>query len=181
MKYVMRLILSMNCAESIRPAFMHLAKVAERTNCVIILVGHLNKSHAAAQYRGLGSVDIVNAVPSVLYLGVTDKADGIRTIVHGKSNFEEQGASQSFRLTKKGGFEWLGECDATIEDVTSGDSAGRMSKLELASEFLRDVLSEEAMASVELDDLAEENGIKLATLKRAKKAIGVEAKKVNGR
>jgi len=173
--------ISMNRAESIRPAFMHLAKVAERTNCAIILVGHLNKSRVVAQYKGLGSVDIVNAVPSVLYLGVTDSAAGIRAVVHGKSNFAEQGASQSFRLSKKDGFEWLGECDAVIDDVISGDSTGRMSKLEIASEFLRDILAEEAMDSVELSALAEEHGIRMATLKRAKENIGVEAKKVAGR
>ena len=173
--------ISMNRAESIRPAFMHLSKVAERTNCSIILVGHLNKSRGASQYRGLGSVDIINSVPSALYVGVTDKENGVRAIVHGKANFNEQGASQSFRLTKKGGFEWLGECGATIEDVVSGDTAGRMSKLEIASEFLRDALAEEAMTSVELAALAKENGIKFATLKRARESMGVEARKVNGR
>ena len=173
--------ISMNRAESIRPAFMQLAKVAERTQCAILLVGHLNKSRAAAQYRGLGSVDIVNAVPSVLYLGMVDAGDGVRAVVHGKSNFCEQGVSQSFRLSKTSGFEWLGECDATLEDVVSGDRSVRMSKLELASEFLKEVLAEDAMSSVELAALAEENGIAPATLKRAKESIGVDAKRVNGR
>jgi len=100
---------------------------------------------------------------------------------HNKANFAEQGASQSFRLSKKDGFEWLGECDATIEDVvSSSESTGRMSKLEMASDFLRDALAHEAMASVELAALAEGYGITPATLKRAKEAVGVEAKRVNG-
>jgi len=71
---------SMNRAESIRPAFMHLAKVAERTNCAMLLVGHLSKSRVAAQYRGLGSVDIVNSVSNALYIGVIDSTDGVRAI-----------------------------------------------------------------------------------------------------
>ena len=173
--------ISMNRAESIRPAFTRLSKVAERTNCAILLVGHLNKSRTVSQYKGLGSVDILNAVPSVLFLGITDSVAGIRAAVHGKSNFAEQGVSRSFRLSRENGFEWLGACDATINDIIAGDSGRRMSKLEIASEFLRDVLAEEAIASVDLSALAGEYGIKAATLKRAKGVIGVEAKKVNGR
>jgi archaellum biogenesis ATPase FlaH len=173
--------ISMNRAESIRPAFMRLAKVAERTNCAVVLVGHLNKSRGGiAQYRSLGSVDIVNSVPSVLYVGMTDAANGIRSFVHGKANLTEQGVSQSFRLTKKDGFEWLGESDATIEDVTSGGSTERLSKLELASEFLREVLAEEAVSSLRLADLAEKQGITTATLKRAKEIVGVDVRRVNG-
>jgi hypothetical protein len=55
-----------------------------------------------------------------------------------------------------------------------------LSKLEIASEFLRDALAEEAMNSVNLAALAAEHGIKSATLKRAKEAVGVGAKRVNG-
>jgi archaellum biogenesis ATPase FlaH len=172
---------SMNRAESVRPAFTRLSQVAERTNSAILLVGHLSKSRTAAQYRGLGSVDIVNAVPSVLYLGVTDRENSIRAVVHGKSNFDELGASQSFRLNKERGFEWLGECGATVEDVTSGSvGAARMSKIEFAAEFLREALSENSLSAVELAELAADNGISAATLKRAKDTVGVRAERVDG-
>ena len=55
-----------------------------------------------------------------------------------------------------------------------------MGKLELATEFLRDALAEEPMASEALAALAEDYGITPATLRRAKEAIGVKAKRVDG-
>jgi predicted ATP-dependent serine protease len=45
---------SMNNAESIRPVFTQLAGIAERTNCAIVLVGHVNKGSSTASDRLLG-------------------------------------------------------------------------------------------------------------------------------
>lgn len=95
----------MNSAESVRPAFTHLTAIAQKHNCAIILVGHFNKSKGNAQYRGLGSIDIVNSVPSVMYVGYIDRENGIRAIVHGKSNYSEAGISQVFSLSKEDGFQ----------------------------------------------------------------------------
>ena len=109
---------SMNRAESARPALIHLEQVAERTGSAILIVGHISKGRGKAQHKGLGSVDMVNAVPSVLMLG---KAEGLepdeRVITHLKGNFSELGASQKFRLNKSDGFQWLGECDITPDDI----------------------------------------------------------------
>jgi predicted ATP-dependent serine protease len=41
--------------ETVRKTLMHLRGVAERTDCAILLIGHLTKSQTKAQYRGLGS------------------------------------------------------------------------------------------------------------------------------
>ena len=91
--------MSMNRAESIRPMLTHLEKVAERTDSAILLIGHVTKGSVKASHRGLGSIDIMNSVPSVLYLG---RADGlerdVRCIAQGKNNFSEFGTSLLFRL-----------------------------------------------------------------------------------
>ncbi|MDR2903730.1 MAG: AAA family ATPase, partial [Clostridiales bacterium] len=109
---------SMNRAESVRPALMHLERVAERTQSAVIVVGHISKGRGKAQHKGLGSVDIVNSVPSVLLLG---RAEGIepdeRVITHLKGNFTELGASQKFRLNKTDGFQWMGESDVTPDEI----------------------------------------------------------------
>jgi len=57
-----------------------LGKIAARTDCAILLKGHLTKSQTKAQYRGLGSQDIFNAIPSVLNLGKVD--EDVRVLVH---------------------------------------------------------------------------------------------------
>ena len=176
---------SMNRAESVRPVFTHLERVAERTDSAIIIVGHISKGRGKAQHRGLGSVDIVNAVPSVLMLG---KAEGLesdeRVIAHLKSNFAEIGASQMFRLNKQDGFQWLGESDITPDEIVSFNakkSKADTNRLEEAIEFLTELLAEEdEIPALEAIELAHESGIAKMTLDRARKAAGVKSKRVDG-
>jgi hypothetical protein len=173
--------ISMNRAESVRPALTHLEKVAERTNSVILLVGHLNKARGTAQHRALGSVDMINAVPSALFLGkVAGYDDDIRVVAHGKSNFAELSDSQMFRLSKKNGFEWLGECDATADEVTVSTRSSRSNRVEEAADFLREVLLGGAMLSTDIEELAAANGISDRTLNRAKKVAEVKTVRVDG-
>lgn len=50
--------------------FKHLAAVAKRYECAIVLIAHLNKTASMkAAYRMLGSVDITAAARSILIVG----------------------------------------------------------------------------------------------------------------
>ena len=176
---------SMNRSESVRPALTRLARVAERTKSAILLVGHISKGRGKAQHRGLGSVDIVNSVPSVLYLG---RAEGlerdVRVVAHGKSNFDEQGAAQMFRLNKAGGFTWLGENeDITPDDIINFNAAKARedkSKVEEAVDFLEELLSDGDISTAEALEMADELGISRRTLERARKAANVKSIRVDG-
>ena len=56
-----------NRANSIRPFMTNLSETARKTGCAIVLIGHLNKNTSGkANYRGLGSIDILAAARSVL-------------------------------------------------------------------------------------------------------------------
>jgi len=175
---------SMNRAESIRPVFTHLERVAERHHCAILLVGHINKGRGKAQHRGLGSVDIVNSVPSVLYLGKVEGYDrDTRVVCHGKSNFAELGVAQMFRLNKADGFSWLGECDATPEDIlnySANKAREDKSKVDEAVDFLTDMLSDGGLPATEMIEQAEELGISKKTLERARETIGAKSNRVDG-
>ena len=60
----------MNRANEVRPIFMRLGQVAQRTGCAILLIGHLNKAAGMQSLqRGLGSIDIAAAVRSVMFIG----------------------------------------------------------------------------------------------------------------
>jgi predicted ATP-dependent serine protease len=175
---------SMNRAESVRPALMHLERVAERTQSAFIVVGHISKGRGKAQHKGLGSVDIVNAVPSVLLLG---RAEGLepdeRVISHLKGNFTELGMSQKFRLNKTDGFQWMGESDVTPDEIINynakKDKEDR-SKITEAVDFLTDLLADGALPTAEVTELAGESGIAKRTLERARKEMGVKSSKVDG-
>ena len=176
---------SMNRSESVRPALIHLERVAERTESAIVLIGHVNKSRGKAQHRGLGSIDVINAVPSVLYLGRAEGLDpDVRAVAVGKCNFAEIGITQLFRLNKTDGFSWAGESEDITPDDIMHFSAVRVredkSKVDEAVDFLYDVLSDESLPSANVIAQADEAGISKRTLERARKTIGVKPKQLDG-
>jgi len=176
--------MSMGRVESMRPILTHLENVAERTQSAILLIGHVNKGRGKAQHRGLGSVDIINSVPSVMYLGRAEGLDrDVRAVAHGKSNFAELAPTQTFRLNKKDGFQWLGENeDITPDDILNYNAKKERedkSKLDEAADFLLDLLSEGDIPAIEAIELADEAGISKRTLERARQAENIKSKKVN--
>ena len=49
--------------------FLKLGMIAEKTGCAIVLIEHLNKSSGTqSTYRGLGSIDIIAAVRSLIFI-----------------------------------------------------------------------------------------------------------------
>jgi RecA-family ATPase len=77
-------------ASGTRPAFKHLARVAERTDCSFIFIGHLTKRGGSnALYRGLGSIDIAASARSILTVGRLKENE--RAFTHTKSNLSASG------------------------------------------------------------------------------------------
>jgi archaellum biogenesis ATPase FlaH len=162
---------SMNSADGVRPMMKILAGVAERTDCAIVIIGHLNKSKGKSQYRGLGSIDIYAAARSVLVVGRI--GEYTRAIVQDKSNLAPPGKSLSFELDPALGFKWCGECDATVDDVMRKKS-NRETQNEKAIRIILEVLGNgDEVAANELYAEAREGGISEKTLKRTKSELGV--------
>jgi hypothetical protein len=175
---------SMNRVESVRPALMHLERVATRTHSAVVIVCHVSKGRGKALHKGLGGVDIVNAVRSVLFIGRAEGLDpDVRAVAHCKSNFSELGVTQTFRLNKKDGFQWLGESGITPDDIINFNAAKAKedkNKIDEATEFLFEVLAEGDIPATEAMEQADEIGIARKTLERARKAAAVKSKRVNG-
>ena len=77
----------MNRANEVRPIFMRLGQVAQRTGCAILLIGHLNKAAGMQSLqRGLGSIDIAAAVRSVMFIGKLKHDPTMRILTHEKSS-----------------------------------------------------------------------------------------------
>lgn len=161
--------------ESVRETLISLGQVAARTGCAILCIGHLTKSQTKAQYRGLGSIDIFNAIPSVLNLGKVD--EDVRVMVHNKSNFFETGMPIAFTL--EGGFRWIGEYDITLDELLEGEASPRRGRQrERAKEFLADLLEDGEVESERVYAFAEEQGIPRRTLERAKSEIGARSVRI---
>ena len=148
-----------------------LAGVAERTECAIVIIGHLNKGKGKSQYRGLGSIDLYAAARSVLFVGRI--GEYTRAIVQDKSNLAPPGKSLSFELDPNLGFKWLGECEATVDDVMRKNS-NKSSQADKAMRIILEALGNgDEVAANDLFAEAQDEGVSIKTLKRAKSELGV--------
>lgn len=165
----------MHRANEIRPIMKRLALLAERTDCAVILIGHMNKMGGAkSAYRGLGSIDIRAAVRSVLVVGRVKDEPTLRIVAHDKSNLAPEGKSIAFELNPDTGFAWKGYCETTVDELLCGNGS-LLSKTAQAEKLLKDLLSEGEMLSEEITNQAKELDISNRTLKIAKQNIGVKS------
>jgi hypothetical protein len=168
-----------NSAGGMRPILKHLGDVAERTGCAVVIISHLNKKGGQSAYRGLGSIDIYAAARSVLTVGKLPLDENMRAIVHTKSNLSTLGKSQAFGVDESGNFSWLGDCDATVDEVMSGKPKAE-NQFVKARRLLETKLAHGAVAAVEIIQMADDGGISFKTFKRAKEALGVISFRRNG-
>lgn len=168
----------MHRANEIRPVMKHMAELAEKYHCAVILIGHMNKCSAGkSAYRGLGSIDFQAAARSVLAVGRIKDEPEIRVICQVKNSLAPEAKSVAFRLSENNGFEWIGEYDITADDLLSGATKG--AKKQAAMDFLENLLADGQRAQTEIMQLAEEKGISQKTLRNAKEALNVKSKRLN--
>jgi hypothetical protein len=109
----------MNRANETRPIMAHLAALAKDCECAILLVSHMSKGSAGgrAVYRALGSVDLIAACRSALYVGRNPNNPGQCAVVHFKSSNAAQGQSILYGIGARGGVQWEGYSDLTEDDL----------------------------------------------------------------
>ena len=171
----------MHRANEIRPIMKHLAEVAQRQQCAVVLIGHLNKAMGMkSSYRGLGSIDIPASARSVLLVGRIKDNPTVRVMAQVKSSLAPEGEPIAFELNKETGFHFIGKYNISVDDLLNGMAT--TSKLERAEMLLKDKLSDgSAIRQTELKRLAETIHIKERTLNEAKKNLGIISKNVNGK
>ena len=175
----------MNRANEVRPIFMRLGQVAQRTGCAILLIGHLNKAAGMQSLqRGLGSIDIAAAVRSVMFIGKLKHNPTMRILTHEKSSLAPPGASLAFSLGDEGGFRWVGEYDITADEMLSGIELQRETKTQQAKDLICALLAGgKQVLSEDIDKAALERGIPGRTVRDAKRELGdaLKSKIVEGR
>ena len=175
----------MNRANEVRPIFMRLGQVAQRTGCAILLIGHLNKAAGMQSLqRGLGSIDIAAAVRSVMFIGKLKHDPTLRILTHEKSSLAPPGVSLAFSLGDEGGFRWVGEYDITADEMLSGIEPQRETKTQQAKDLICTLLAGgKQVLSEDIDKAALERGIPGRTVRDAKRELGdaLKSKIVEGR
>lgn len=169
----------MHRANEIRPVLKHLGIIAEKHNCAIILIGHMNKaSGSKSTYRGLGSIDIQATARSVLLVARLRDKPNIRIMAHDKSSLAPAGDVIGFEMTEDNGMVCIGPYDITIDELLSGNEGRGKKKLDIAENFIKEYFgSNKVIPSNEIMMEAAKRSIKRNTLLSAKKKLGITSDK----
>ncbi|MCQ2532080.1 MAG: AAA family ATPase [Saccharofermentans sp.] len=177
--------IDINSAIEVREILGKLARMAEKHDCAVILIGHLNKRETVnSSTRGMGSMDIRACARSVLLVGRLKDDPNVRIIVHDKSSLAPEGASVAFELDKSKGFTWVdGYEDVAAIDIlsvptkTKKDNSQVMRALERLKVLFADRTTK--IPATELYEILAKDGIDETAAKRAKNLIpGLESKKI---
>ena len=158
----------MNRANEVRPVFRKLGMIAEKTGCAIVLIGHLNKSSGTqSMYRGLGSIDIMAAVRSLIFIGKVRKDPTTRVLIHEKSSLAPPGETMAFKLGDEEGFRWVGAYEISADELLDGkEGKATETKLERGTKLIKELLADKKEISIrELDEKAKEQGISGRTMR----------------
>ncbi len=158
----------MNRANEVRPVFRKLGMIAEKTSCAIVLIGHLNKSSGTqSTYRGLGSIDIMAAVRSLIFIGKVRKDPTTRVLIHEKSSLAPPGETMAFKLGDEDGFRWVGAYEISADELLDGkEGKATETKLERGAKLIQELLANKEEISIrELDEKAKEQGISGRTMR----------------
>ena len=130
--------MDMNRANEARDMTKKLGALAEKYQCAIVLIGHMNKAAGnKAAYRGMGSIDFFAVARSVLLVGRVEGEPNIRGVVQIKNNLAAFGQPKAFALSEDG-FQWLGDYEITADEVLGG-IAPKANKMEQAKRLLREL------------------------------------------
>lgn len=157
-------------ANNIRPLMTNLKKVAARTQCAIILIGHLNKNDTGKDlYRSLGSVDIVAAARSILMVKKPDETrEDLRKIIQVKNNLTAKGKPMLFCLQNNTLQKW--RYAEGVENV-------ELNMIQLCEQALKEIVGENGISCKEAYEAMEEKGFSRRTVERAKSNLSIKSRK----
>ena len=164
----------------VRAVLAPVAEMAERLGVAIVGIDHLNKAGSGpAMYRSMGSLAFVAAARCVWGV-VRDKQDRQRRLfLPVKNNLAPDTTGLSYAVVERDGVPVLAwSADPVVTDVDEAMSSDRDEESgERAAivEWLKVVLANGAIQSDEMEKLAKAAGHAWRTVKKHKKAAGVES------
>jgi len=176
-----------NRDQHVRLALAPLAELAARTKTAVLCLRHLNKSQLGNPlYRGGGSIGIIGAARAGLLVGRHPDSPETYILAATKQNLGPPMPSLTYRIEANKDevprIHWTGESEHTAATLLAlpmdGDEQG---SLDGAMDFLREELAEGPRKQTDLLRSARQGGTTNATLKRAKRKLGIKSVKVGGR
>lgn len=177
--------------QDVRRVLHQLKQLAEETGAAVLICRHLTKAGGVGNplYRGGGSIGIIGAARVAMMVARDpDDPDSGRVIVAvSKSNLEHIPLALCYTLTGDSTLgcariEWQGTTRHTARDLVAmpTEGSGKGSALKEAMDFLREELADGPKLATEVKEAAEAAGVSTATLRRAKEALEIKAKREAG-
>ena len=170
----------MNRANEVRPILGRIGALAEKYNCAVIFIMHLNKDKKnSALHRGLGSVDIPAVARSVLTLGSDpEKSNGV-IMCHEKSSLAARGKSIKYEIAPHlGGVVFCGYSDLKADDILNIPKGSRYKPSKKCSSLIDDILAlfgeKDYIKVPKISDLCKQLGCSQMTLYRARDELGIQ-------
>ena len=181
--------------QDVRRALAPLAALADRTGCAIVAVRHLNKASGGnVLYRGGGSIGIIGAARVGLLVAPDpdDESGSRRVLAVTKCNLAPIAPALGFTVesatvesaagtVETSGIVWgeaTGHTAAQLLAMPSDDEErGAVGE---AADVLASILAGGPVGAKEAQAEARQAGISEATLRRAKSALGVTARRTGG-
>ena len=189
--------------QQVRRALAPLAKLAEETGAAVVVVRHLTKKPGGnAMYRGGGSIGLIGAARSGLFVGPDPSDPSCHVLAVTKSNLASTPPSWRYRIVGKGSgpdeetaweassIDWLGTCDVGAFQLAKTSGQGGHGAVKVAMDFLKEVLKNGPVPAKDVKSLAKDEGHareddtprggqarrrqEAATLRRQDRRVGVE-------
>jgi len=175
--------ISANSDQAVRCALWPLLQLADRHQCVMLLVRHLNKAAGGRSlYRGGGSIGFLGACRSGWLVGADPAEPGRRVLAQVKNNLAPPQPSLAFTVETSDGCPrlcWQGTSPLTADElVATGPRPGPVRPRDQAQDFLADFLQDGPRTSRELWPAAQEVGLSERTLYRARQQLKVVIQRV---
>jgi len=170
----------------IRGLLAPLGAIAERHRVAVVAVTHLNKSNnGPAIYRAMGSLAFAAAARAAWAVSKDKDDPRRRLLLPIKNNIAPDTGGLAYRIEALG----VDDCPVVVwepdpvnvsaDDALAGDreEGGGRSERDDAADWLRDLLAQGPRPARDVERDARDAGYSIATVRRAKAAIGVVSRK----
>ena len=170
----------------VRGLLAPLSALAAEHRIAVIAVTHLNKSGGGpAIYRAMGSLAFPAAARAAWTVSKDKDDSGRRLFVPLKNNLAPDAGGLAYRIEPNGAggypiVAWEPDpVNVSADDALGGDreEGGRRTERDDAADWLRDLLAHGPCPALDVERDARDAGYSIATVRRAKAAIGVMSRK----
>ncbi|HEX5165341.1 MAG TPA: AAA family ATPase [Thermomicrobiales bacterium] len=168
----------------VREVLTPLLRVAERAGCAVLGIGHVGKPSAGGrrmpQQMLLGSTAFIAVARSIMMTAKIPETER-NVLASVKSNLSRFPAPLEWSRPDNGPLIWHGPATHSIDAILGGiPGTLRPEPREDAEDLLRVLLADGPVASREVEAAASELGISEFSIKRARKELGVQTRRLGG-